>query len=104
MPITNRLRAVLQAYVTERGVTSTDALFIGVGDTPLTVRTIQHLLKEYGKKTKVGKEVSVSPHAIRRTFCRFMRLRTFVKGSRKSRMHQILTTQTQPSRTKRLIS
>jgi integrase/recombinase XerD len=70
IPMTNRLKAVLQAYVTERGALPTDVLFVGIENDPLSGRTIQQRLKEYGKATKVGKEVTVSPHAFRRTFCR----------------------------------
>jgi integrase/recombinase XerD len=70
IPMTRRLKAVLQAYVTERGVINTDELFIGIENAPLSGRTIQLRLKDYGKATKVGKEVTVSPHAFRRTFCR----------------------------------
>lgn len=70
IPLTRRLRAVLGAYVAERGVIGTDALFVGVENTPLTGRTIQQRLKEYGNQTGVSNEVTVSPHAFRRTFCR----------------------------------
>jgi integrase/recombinase XerD len=70
IPLTTRLRAVLKAYVEERGVLSHDSLFINVEDGPINARTIQERLKHYGKATGVNREVSVSPHAYRRTFCR----------------------------------
>jgi integrase/recombinase XerD len=70
IPLTVRLRAVLKAYVEERGVLSHDSLFINVEDGPINARTIQERLKQYGKATGVDKEVPVSPHAYRRTFCR----------------------------------
>ncbi|MCM3668018.1 tyrosine-type recombinase/integrase [Mesobacillus maritimus] len=70
IPLTARLRTVLKAYIQERGVLDTDLLFINVEDQPLSGRTIQDRLRQYGKQTEVGKEVTVSPHAFRRTFCR----------------------------------
>jgi integrase/recombinase XerD len=68
--LTNRLRTVLKAYIQERGVLNHDSLFIGVENEPLGARQIQDRLKIHGKKSGVQKEVSVSPHAFRRTFCR----------------------------------
>jgi integrase/recombinase XerD len=70
IPMTKRLKAVLQAYMEERGAIDTDILFINVEDEPLSGRTVQQRLKEYGKASKVEDEVTVSPHAFRRTFCR----------------------------------
>ncbi|WP_282141253.1 tyrosine-type recombinase/integrase [Cytobacillus oceanisediminis] len=70
IPLTKRLRAVLSAYIKERGVLDTDFLFINVEDNPISPRTVQQRLKHYGKVSKVDKEVNVSPHAFRRTFCR----------------------------------
>jgi integrase/recombinase XerD len=70
IPLTSRLKQVLQAYIGERGVLDTDALFINIENQPLGARTIQERLKHYGKVTGVEKEVAVSPHAFRRTFCR----------------------------------
>lgn len=70
IPLTTRLRAVLKAYIQERGVLNHDSLFIGVDNEPLGNRQIQDRLKHYGKKTGIEKEVTVSPHAFRRTFCR----------------------------------
>lgn len=70
IPLTARLRTVLKAYIQERGVLNHDYLFIGVEDEPLGARQIQDRLKLYGKKTEIEKEVPVSPHAFRRTFCR----------------------------------
>ena len=60
----------MKAYIEERGTLDTDALFISIENQPLGARTIQERLKHYGKETKVENEVSVSPHAFRRTFCR----------------------------------
>lgn len=70
IPMTKRLKAVLKAYVQERGVIDTDALFISVENEPINQRTVQERLKDYGKLTNVEKDVSVSPRAFRRTFCR----------------------------------
>ena len=47
-----------------------DSLFIGIENEPFGARQIQDRLKIYGKQTGVEKEVAVSPHAFRRTFCR----------------------------------
>ncbi|MGP9043237.1 tyrosine-type recombinase/integrase [Cytobacillus kochii] len=70
IPLTARLRTVLKAYVEERGVLDHDMLFISVENQPITNRTIQDRLKYYGELTGVSKEVTVNPHAFRRTFCR----------------------------------
>ncbi|ARK24161.1 hypothetical protein SporoP37_05320 [Sporosarcina sp. P37] len=70
VPMTKRLKAVMKAYVEERGVLETDALFISVGNAPITPRTVQERLKHCGVVSKVENEVTVSPHAFRRTFCR----------------------------------
>lgn len=70
IPLTNRLKTVLQAYIQERGVLNHDSLFIGIENEPLGARQIQDRLKIYGKQSGVNKEVAVSPHAFRRTFCR----------------------------------
>ncbi|QHE63118.1 tyrosine-type recombinase/integrase [Rossellomorea vietnamensis] len=70
IPLTNHLKKVLRAYMEERGALEHDILFINVEDNPINQRTIQERLKHYGKVTNVQKEVSVSPHAFRRTFCR----------------------------------
>lgn len=70
IPLTARLKQVLQAYMRERGVLDTDALFITVEDMPVNQRLVQRQLKEYGEKTGILKEVPVNPHAFRRTFCR----------------------------------
>jgi integrase/recombinase XerD len=70
VPMTKRLKTVLKAYVEERGVLENDALFISVENAPINARTVQERLKHYGVISKVEDEVSVSPHAFRRTFCR----------------------------------
>jgi integrase/recombinase XerD len=70
IPMTKRLRTVLKAYVEERGVLETNALFISVENDPISPRTVQERVKHYGVVSKVDKDVPVSPHAFRRTFCR----------------------------------
>nr|WP_235950825.1 site-specific integrase [Heyndrickxia shackletonii] len=70
IPLTKRLKAVLRAYIEERGALDTDSLFITVENQPITGRSIQCRLKHYGQQTGVIKQVKVSPHAFRRTFCR----------------------------------
>lgn len=70
VPMTKRLKTVLKAYVEERGVLENDALFVSVENAPINARTVQERLKHYGVGSKVENEVSVSPHAFRRTFCR----------------------------------
>ncbi|SMQ78372.1 integrase/recombinase XerD [Bacillus sp. OV166] len=70
VPMTNRLRKVLKAYIEERGILDNDALFVSVENAPINARTVQERLKRYGVVSKVENEVSVSPHAFRRTFCR----------------------------------
>lgn len=70
IPLTKRLNAVLKAYIQERGTIDTDNLFISLENNPIGVRSIQDRLRHYGKITGVGDEVTVSPHAFRRTFCR----------------------------------
>ncbi len=70
IPFTRRLRDVLRAYMQERGQLDTDSLFITVDNKPIGARSIQDRLRHYGKQSEVGKEVTVSPHAFRRTFCR----------------------------------
>lgn len=70
VPMTNRLRKVLKAYIEERGILDNDALFVSVENAPINARTVQERLKHYGVVSKVENEVSVSPHAFRRTFCR----------------------------------
>lgn len=70
IPLTSRLKVVLKSYITERGVLDTDSLFITVENLPMGGRSIQDRLRRYGFQTGVNKEVPVSPHAFRRTFCR----------------------------------
>lgn len=70
IPLTKRLRMVLRAYIEERGAIDTDMLFVTVEEQPISGRSIQSMLKQYGDITGVSKEVVVSPHAFRRTFCR----------------------------------
>jgi integrase/recombinase XerD len=70
VPMTQRLRTVLKAYIEERGIVETDALFISVENAPISPRTVQERLKHYGVLSKVQNDVPVSPHAFRRTFCR----------------------------------
>jgi integrase/recombinase XerD len=70
IPLTQRLKAVLKAYIQERGTIDTDILFISLENNPIGVRSIQDRLRHYGKVTGVGEDVTVSPHAFRRTFCR----------------------------------
>jgi integrase/recombinase XerD len=70
IPLTDRLKHVLKSYIAERGVLDTDLLFITVENKPIGGRSIQDRLKQYGEQTGVCKEVTVSPHAFRRTFCR----------------------------------
>ncbi|MFJ8246205.1 tyrosine-type recombinase/integrase [Peribacillus asahii] len=70
MPLTDRLKTVLHAYMEERGVLDTDVLFISVENKPFHARSIQDRMRHYGMQTGVSKEVAVSPHAFRRTFCR----------------------------------
>ncbi|MDZ5474150.1 tyrosine-type recombinase/integrase [Bacillus sp. 31A1R] len=70
VPMTSRLKAVLKAYVEERGAIDTDILFVNVDNAPINARTVQERLKHYGVVSKVENEVPVSPHAFRRTFCR----------------------------------
>lgn len=70
IPLTRRLRTVLKAYITERGILDHDSLFINVENRPINGRSIQDRLRIYGEQTGVSKEVTVSPHAFRRTFCR----------------------------------
>jgi integrase/recombinase XerD len=70
IPLTKRLKTVLKAYCEERGILENDALFVSVENAPISPRTVQERLKHYGVLSSVEKEVSVSPHAFRRTFCR----------------------------------
>ncbi|MEH7075793.1 tyrosine-type recombinase/integrase [Neobacillus drentensis] len=70
VPMTNRLRKVLKAYIEERGILDNDALFVSVENASINARTVQERMKHYGVVSKVEDEVSVSPHAFRRTFCR----------------------------------
>jgi integrase/recombinase XerD len=70
IPLTGRLRTVLSAYIEERGVMNTDALFINVDNQPIGPRAIQSRLRIYGEQSGVCKEVTVNPHTFRRTFCR----------------------------------
>lgn len=70
VPMTKRLKTVMKAYIEERGVLETDTLFISIEDAPISPRAVQERLKHYGVVSKVGNEVTVSPHAFRRTFCR----------------------------------
>lgn len=70
IPMTNRLKTVLKAYWEERGTLENDSLFVSVENAPISSRTVQERLKHYGVISKVEKDVPVSPHAFRRTFCR----------------------------------
>lgn len=70
IPLTAHLRTVLKAYMEERGTLDTDALFITVENRPIGDRSVQERIAQYGEQTRVDLEVTVSPHAFRRTFCR----------------------------------
>lgn len=67
IPMTRRLKKVLQVYMEERGQLDHDALFVSLENNPIVDRTVQERLQWYGKKCKVAE---CSPHAFRRTFCR----------------------------------
>jgi integrase/recombinase XerD len=70
IPLTKRLRAILKAYIQERGVIGYRHVIYKRREPPIGPRSIQDRLRHYGKITGVGNEVTVSPHAFRRTFCR----------------------------------
>ncbi|MEZ0117138.1 UNVERIFIED_ORG: integrase/recombinase XerD [Heyndrickxia coagulans] len=70
IPLTKRLKAILHAYIEERGSLDTDILFVNLEGTQISQRTIQERLKYYGEQTGVQNFVNVSPHAFRRTFCK----------------------------------
>lgn len=70
IPMTKRLRSVLKTYIEERGELETKILFISVDNNPINNRSVQNRLKHYGKQTGVIKEIQVSPHVFRRTFCK----------------------------------
>lgn len=71
IPMTNRLYAILKAYLQVRGVNEyTDALFITSTDDRLSERTVQFQIKEHARKSGVLDEVQCSPHVFRRTFAK----------------------------------
>ncbi|MEH6940909.1 tyrosine-type recombinase/integrase [Bacillus sp. JJ722] len=70
IPLTKQLRAVLKTYIEERGALDTDSLFVSLDNRPFSARSIQERLAFYGDKSGVSREVNVSPHVFRRTFCR----------------------------------
>lgn len=72
IPMTQRLRDVLTAYMRVRGVVeSTDALFVTQYDSPISVSSVQYQLRRHGAASGVILESQVSPHVYRRTFAKF---------------------------------
>jgi integrase/recombinase XerD len=71
IPMTRQLKKALSTWIKVRGLElDTDALFITQTDEPMCARAMQRRLQHYGEHTGVNKEVSVSPHAFRRTFAK----------------------------------
>lgn len=71
MPLTKHLSDVLNAYMKVRGhIELTNSLFITENETPLSIRQIQYQINTYGKKSGVSSQLTVSPHAFRRTFAK----------------------------------
>lgn len=69
LPIQNKTKQQLDKYIRLRGELDTDALFVTIVNTPLTIRQVQQRLRDYGKKAGI-KNVGVSPHIFRHTFAR----------------------------------
>ncbi|MGP4072634.1 tyrosine-type recombinase/integrase [Piscibacillus sp. B03] len=71
IPMTKQLSKAMQTWFKVRGLDlETEALFITQLDKRMDARQMQKRLKQYARQTRVEEEVSVSPHAFRRTFAK----------------------------------
>lgn len=69
VPIQNKMIEQLKKYITLRGKTETDSLFITQDNTPMSKRQVQNRIKHYGENAKI-KDVRCSPHTFRHTFAK----------------------------------
>src|SRR5699024_6446452 len=60
---------VLRPYLKIRRDSATDAIFITHDDAPMQGRSVQDMLRKYGKQASIT-DVRVSPHTFRHTFAK----------------------------------
>jgi len=64
VPFQKTCAKVLQTYISERGTTKIDILFVSLENGPLHIRSIQDRITDYGKMARIT-GVRVSPHTFR---------------------------------------
>lgn len=69
VPFQATMRKDLARYLQVRGELETDALFTTVDNNPITIRTVQDILTDYGRRAGI-RDVRVSPHTFRHTFAK----------------------------------
>jgi len=69
VPFCDDVRKVLIKYMKVRGEIPNPSLFVSLDGLPMTGRTFQETLKEYGERAGI-KGVRVSPHTLRHTFAK----------------------------------
>ena len=69
VPIQSTVKRQLKKYITVRGDTPNEALFVTVDNTPITIRQLQNRIAKYGRMADI-KGVRCSPHTFRHTFAK----------------------------------
>lgn len=69
VPFQSKMKRQLMRYLSIRGKSDCDHLFITLDDTPVAVRSFQERMAEYGKKAGI-ENVRCSPHTARHTFAK----------------------------------
>ena len=69
VPFQGKMKKQLRKYVAVRGTIESDALFVTVDNTAISIRAFQERMKEYGEMAGI-KNVRCSPHTARHTFAK----------------------------------
>jgi len=69
VPIQTTTKRQLRKYIAVRGDVKSDALFVTIDNTPLTIRQVQERISKYGRMANI-KDVRCSPHTFRHTFAK----------------------------------
>lgn len=69
IPLGKALKKLVKAYLSVRGYSPSNHLFISQNDTPLKRRSVQSRLRKYGNQAGIS-AARVSPHTFRHTFAK----------------------------------
>lgn len=69
VPIQSTVKRQLKKYISVRGDAHSEALFVTIDNTPITIRQLQNRVTKYGRMANI-KGVRCSPHTFRHTFAK----------------------------------